>query len=93
MCSSDLFPSHDSVREHPVKTLLIRQISTHRNQTDHYTVLHERLREKAEKEHAIYLEEIQKRGISKTTHDYLSPLARKREILKHKQKQLKRSYL
>ena len=47
----------------------------------------ERLREKAEKEHAIYLEEIQKRGISKTTHDYHSPLARKREILKHKQKQ------
>lgn len=53
----------------------------------------ERLREKAEKEHAIYLDEVQKRGVSKTTHDYHSPLARKREILKHKQKQLKRSYL
>ena len=53
----------------------------------------ERLREKAESEHAIYLEEIKKRGIHKTTYDYHSPLARKREILKHKQKQLKRSYL
>lgn len=50
-----------------------------------------RLQEKAEKEHAIYLEEREKRGTS--SYQYKSPLARKREILKEKQKQLKRSYL
>ena len=53
----------------------------------------ERLKKKAEHEQKIYQQEIDARGIHKTTHDYKSPLARKREILKHKQKQLKRSYL
>nr|QJB20702.1 MAG: replication initiator protein [Microvirus sp.] len=53
----------------------------------------ERLRKKAEQENAIYLQERNARTGNKTQHDYKSPLARKREILKHKQKQLKRSYL
>lgn len=50
-----------------------------------------RLSEKAESEHKIYLSEREKRGLN--GHSYKSPLARKREILKHKQQQLKRSYL
>ena len=53
----------------------------------------ERLRKKAESEHAIYQKELDARRGQKTQHNYKSPLARKREILKHKQKQLKRSYL
>lgn len=51
----------------------------------------ERLKEKAEKEHAIFLKERDARGLH--AGEYKSPLARKREILKHKQKQLKRSFL
>lgn len=51
----------------------------------------ERLKKKAEIEHAIFLEERSKRGVN--GYNYKSPLARKREILKHKQKQLKRSFL
>lgn len=51
----------------------------------------ERLQKKAENEHAIYMQEVEKRlSAFKSTHSYKSPLARKREILKHKQKQLKR---
>lgn len=50
-----------------------------------------RLTAKAESEHKIYLAEKEKRGFNGW--NYKSPLARKREILKHKQKQLKRSYL
>lgn len=50
-----------------------------------------RLTQKAETEHKIYLEEKFKRGTK--AYSYKSPLARKREILKHKQKQLKRKYL
>lgn len=50
-----------------------------------------RLQQKAEEEHKIFIEERQKRGLN--GYNYKSPLARKREILKHKQKQLKRSYL
>ena len=49
-----------------------------------------RLREKAEKEHEIFLEERQKTANGWA---YKSPLARKREIIKHKLKQLKRSFL
>lgn len=51
----------------------------------------QRLTKKAEAEHAVFLQEVEKRGLSGFS--YKSPLARKREILKHKQKQLKRSYL
>lgn len=51
----------------------------------------ERLKVKAETEYKIFLEERQKRGLN--GYNYKSPLARKRDILKHKQKQLKRSYL
>ena len=51
----------------------------------------ERLRKKAEAEHQIFLEERQKRGIN--GYSYLSPLARKREILKAKVQQLKRKFL
>lgn len=49
-----------------------------------------RLKKKAEREHKIFLEER-----SKTSNGwaYKSPLARKREILKHKQKKLIRSHL
>lgn len=50
-----------------------------------------RLQQKAEQEHEIYLREKFKRG--SRAHSYKSPLARKRDILKHKQKQLKRNYL
>lgn len=50
-----------------------------------------RLQDKAEKEHNIYLQEVEKRGLDGWS--YKSPLARKREVLKHKQKQLKRSFL
>lgn len=49
-----------------------------------------RLTKKAEREHAIFLEERLK---TSNGWAYKSPLARKREILKHKVKQLKRSYL
>jgi hypothetical protein len=52
----------------------------------------ERLKKKAEQEHEIYLNELSKRKSFDTRH-YKSPLARKREILKHKQKQLKRNFL
>lgn len=50
----------------------------------------QRLKEKAEREHEIFLEER-----SKTSNPafYKSPLARKRDALHAKQKQLKRSYL
>lgn len=51
----------------------------------------ERLREKAEKEHAIFQECVIARGFNGFS--YKSPLARKREILKHKLKQLKRTFL
>lgn len=50
-----------------------------------------RLEKKAEEEHAIYLEE--KRKSTGDSWHYKSPLARKREILKERKKQLKRSYL
>ena len=50
-----------------------------------------RLREKAEKEHEIFLQEREKRGFD--GYSYRSPLARKREIIKEKLKQLKRSFL
>lgn len=50
-----------------------------------------RLQLKNETEHNIYLAEREKRGFDGWS--YKSPLARKREILKHKQKQLKRSFL
>lgn len=50
-----------------------------------------RLTQKAETEHEIYLAERAKRKLN--GHSYKSPLARKRDILKHKQKQLKRSFL
>lgn len=51
----------------------------------------QRLKEKAEREHLIYLQECEKRGLAASS--YKSPLARKREILHYKQKQLKRNYL
>ncbi|QKI28940.1 VP4 [Kummerowia striata gokushovirus] len=51
----------------------------------------DRLQRKAELEHSIFLEERDKRGLS--AFSYKSPLARKREILHVKQKQLKRSFL
>lgn len=50
-----------------------------------------RLSQKAEHEHKIYIEERDARGYDAWS--YRSPLARKREILNHKQNQLKRSYL
>lgn len=50
-----------------------------------------RLQLKAEYEHNIFLEERNKRRLN--AYSYKSPLARKREVLQHKQKQLKRSYL
>nr|QJB20850.1 MAG: replication initiator protein [Microvirus sp.] len=50
-----------------------------------------RLSEKAEKEHAIYLRECEARELASWS--YKSPLARKRDILKHKQKKLKRNFL
>lgn len=56
--------------------------------TEIKTINTQRLKEKAEKEYAIFIEE---RGKTSNPHAYKSPLARKREILKHKQKQLKRS--
>lgn len=49
-----------------------------------------RLTAKAEREHKIFIEE---RSKSSNPWAYKSPLARKREILKNKVKQLKRSYL
>jgi len=53
-----------------------------------------RLTEKAEREHAIYRSEVEKRlDTNKTLHDFKTPLARKREILKEKLKQLKRNFL
>lgn len=50
-----------------------------------------RLKEKADYENKIFLEQREKRGFNGFS--YKSSLARKREILKAKQKQLKRSYL
>ena len=51
----------------------------------------ERLRKKAEEEHAIYIKERDARGLN--AYSYASPLKRKREILKEKLKQLRRSFL
>lgn len=51
----------------------------------------QRLQEKAEREHQIFLQEREKRGFNGFS--YKTPLARKRLILKAKVKQLKRSYL
>lgn len=51
----------------------------------------ERMQKKQEQEYAIYIEEVEKRKFR--AGPYKSPLARKREILKTKQKQLKRNYL
>jgi len=51
-----------------------------------------RLKKKAEYEQSVYIQELSRRkGFA--AHYLKSPLARKREILKHKQKQLKRNFL